>query len=205
MSAPINPLTDPAYAFDLVRPSFQLEVEQKVAIVLNFRRKAKPTVESIQGAGLITGPTLSEQQWKQFTANRTTSTFGNIWKHYIEYTSNAFTGCAGAVVLLLDQDQPHPVQHCDFGKVVAVHSGSHPFLPAHNLGFQVRSHPDFLGVLKRSKSMMQRSWLAFSQYFLLSLSTKERTERPKTLPLRIEIEYKYDFIWGSCSALSRNK
>jgi len=64
VSDPIIPLTDPAYALDLVRSTFKQYVEQKVGIAVNFRRKTKPTAFSIKGAGPAAfGPTrLSEQQ-----------------------------------------------------------------------------------------------------------------------------------------------
>lgn len=45
---------------------------------------------------------------------------------HIEYSINSFTGCSGAIVFLLDKDQPASVDASDFGKAVAVHSGAHP-------------------------------------------------------------------------------
>ena len=48
---------------------------------------------------------------------------------------NSFTGCSGAIVFLLDRNQPESVQQCDYGKAVAVHGGCHPFIITHNLGF----------------------------------------------------------------------
>jgi len=91
---------------------------------------------------------MSEQKIEEIygtpnSVNIYTGMITYVGKDHIEYTCNAFTGCSGAVVFLLDQDQPPSVQRSDYGKAVAVHSGSHPFLPARNFGFLVRSHPDF--------------------------------------------------------------
>lgn len=146
-----NPLTDPAYAFDLVGPQFKPMKDQKVAIVVNFRRKAKPTTESIKGAGppviddddLLANVKIEEIYGKPDSVNIYTGKITYVGKQHIEYTCNTFTGCSGALVFLLDEDQPNSVQRCDYGKAIAVHSGSHPFLPNRNFGFLVRSHPFF--------------------------------------------------------------
>jgi hypothetical protein len=149
ISTPKPPLTDPGYAFDLVRTTFKLETEQRVGIAVNFRREAKPTATSIKGAGPdVLRPTLCEQQiediyGKPDYVNIYTGKITYVGKDHIEYTCNTFTGCSGAIVFLLDQAQPNSVQRCDWGKAVAVHAGSHPFLPARNFGFKIRSHPGF--------------------------------------------------------------
>eukprot|EP00978_Attheya_sp_CCMP212_P017305 scaffold46056_cov48-Attheya_sp.AAC.1 len=113
------PLTDPAYAFDLVRPKFKLKVGQKVAIAVNFRPKAKPTKESIKGSGpKIPGRDVSEQALEDIygkpdCVNVYTGTITFVGVKDIEYSCNAFSGCSGAVVFLLDKDQPDSVQACD--------------------------------------------------------------------------------------------
>lgn len=151
ISKPMIPLTDPAYAFDLVRPKFKLKVGQKVAIAVNFRPKAKPTKESIKGSGpKIPGRDVSEQALEDIygkpdCVNVYTGTITFVGEKHIEYSCNTFSGCSGAVVFLLDKDQPDDsVQACDWGKAIAIHSGSHPFLPNRNFGFKLRSHPYFM-------------------------------------------------------------
>ena len=57
---------------------------------------------------------------------------------HIEYDINSFTGCAVAIVFLLDENQPGSVQEGDYGKAIAVHGGAHPTLTNRNLGFQLR-------------------------------------------------------------------
>ena len=149
ISNPRNPLTDPAYSFELVRPKFNLEVGQKVAIAVNFRPKAKPNKQSIKGSGpAIPGREVSEKDiegiyGKPDCVNVYTGTITYVGKDHIEYTCNTFTGCSGAIVFLLDGNQPDSVQQCDWGKCIAVHSGSHPYLPNRNFAFKLRSHPYF--------------------------------------------------------------
>jgi hypothetical protein len=122
ISTPKTPLTDPAYAFDLVRTTFKLETEQRVGIAVNYRRKAKPTATSIKEAGPdVLRPTLSEQQiediyGKHDYVNIYTGKITYVGKDHIEYTCNTFTGCAGAIVFLPDQAQPNSVQRCAWGK-----------------------------------------------------------------------------------------
>jgi len=61
-----------------------------------------------------------------------TETITYVGTDYIKYTLNSCTGCSGAVVFLLDQNQPASVQQSDLGRAVAIHSGSHPVLQDRN-------------------------------------------------------------------------
>lgn len=150
ISKPLNPLTDPAYSFDLVRPNFRPQIGQNVAIAVNFRRRAKPNKQTIKGAGPdIPGHEFSEEDIERIygkpdCVNVYTGTITFVGESHIEYSCNTFTGCSGAIVFLLDKHQPDSVQPCDWGKAIAVHSGSHPYLPNRNLGFKLRSHPYFV-------------------------------------------------------------
>lgn len=59
--------------------------------------------------------------------------------NHIEYDLNTFTGCAGAIVFLLDKHQPESVDPSDFGKAIAVHAGAHPAAVDRNIGFLLSS------------------------------------------------------------------
>ena len=119
--------------------------------MVNFRRKTKPTTDSIKGAGPpvieeddpLANVKFEEIYGKPDSVIIYTGKITDVGKQHIEYTCNAFTGCSGALVFLLDKDQPNSVQRCDYGKAIAIHSGSHPFLPSRNFGFLLRSHPYF--------------------------------------------------------------
>jgi hypothetical protein len=64
-----------------------------------------------------------------------TGTVTKVCGDHIEYDINAYTGCSGAIVFLLDTDQPASVRDVDHGKAIAVHAGAHPTLVNRNLGF----------------------------------------------------------------------
>ena len=153
---PSVPLTDTAYAFQLLRTKLKLEVGMKVGIAVNFRRKAKPTESTVKGSGPNMQTPMLEKLARDKVSmediygepdrvNVYTGEITYVGKDHIEYSCNTFTSCSGAIVFLLDKNQPGSVQRCDFGKAVAVHSGSHPFLPTRNYGFRIRSHPAFEG------------------------------------------------------------
>jgi V8-like Glu-specific endopeptidase len=56
---------------------------------------------------------------------------GDVFSHSI----NTYEGCSGAVVFLLDKDQPaESVQEEDFGKAIGVHAAGYS---PHNLGMTV--------------------------------------------------------------------
>ena len=147
-----EPLTDPDSAFELVRPNLKVAVGMKVGIAVNFRRKAKPTEESVTGAGRY-GPMLEKLARENVSlqdiygeperVNVYTGKITFVGTDHIEYDCNSFSSCSGAIVFLLDNNQESPVQRCDHLKAVAVHSGSHPYLPQRNYGFLLRSHPVF--------------------------------------------------------------
>ncbi|KAL3908894.1 MAG: hypothetical protein SGILL_008308, partial [Bacillariaceae sp.] len=143
----VGPLTDMVTtgatsefaSFGAVRRSFRLEVGQKVGIAVIFTIKSKPTKFSVAGVG-EREKNISEDKLQKLygvpnEVNIYTGTITYVGEHHIEYDMNTFTGCSGAIVFLLDRNQPKSVQQCDYGKAVAVHGGSHPFIVARNLGF----------------------------------------------------------------------
>jgi hypothetical protein len=142
--------TKPFYSFSLVRENFTLKVGQKVGIAVLFTEQTKPNKFTIAGCGeeeiLITEDKIREIYGEPNQVNIYTGEITYVGASHIEYSFNSFTGCSGAVVFLLDQNQPESVQSCDFGHAVAIHSGAHPFLQNRNYGFAIRNHPAFAAV-----------------------------------------------------------
>lgn len=60
-----------------------------------------------------------------------------VGRDHVEHNINTFTGCAGAIIFLLDKDQPSSVTSHDCGKAIAVHAGAHPTLRTRNLAFKL--------------------------------------------------------------------
>jgi hypothetical protein len=133
-------------SFSLVRNNFTLEVGQKVGIAVLFTESTKPnkfTIAGFQHVLPMSETLIREIYGKPYEVNIYTRHITYVGASHIEYTFNAFTGCSGAVVFLLDKNQPESVQECDWGHAVAIHSGAHPFLQNRNYGFVIRDHPDF--------------------------------------------------------------
>jgi hypothetical protein len=65
-----------------------------------------------------------------------------VGEHHIEYDVNSFKGCSGAIVFLLDTDQPNDsgVTVKDYGTAIAVHAGGHPY-KVKNIGFKLSAKP----------------------------------------------------------------
>jgi hypothetical protein len=133
-------MTNEAVSFELVRQSFRFEKGQRIGIAVFMRRS--PT--------LTTASHSTEHPLRNVIEQVLRSVFGepgnvNIYTgkitltgdSHIEYDINAFTGCSGAIVFLLDRDQPSSVEQVDYGKAIAVHAGAHPTLVNRNLGFKL--------------------------------------------------------------------
>jgi len=145
-------ITSERHTFELVRDTFRLEKGQKIAVAILFNAASKPNQRTVAGAG-ENSKKISEQKLVDVyglpnVVNIYTGKITHVGEQHIEYDVNAFTGCSGAIVFLLDKDQPPSVQSCDHGKAIAVHVGSHPFLPNRNFGFQIRMAADLLEALK---------------------------------------------------------
>lgn len=142
LAYPQEGITSERHTFELVRESFQFEIGQKVGIAVLFTSESKPTSRTVAGVGedtvRINDTELEAIYGLPDVVNIYTGRITHSGSEHIEYDINTFTGCSGATVFLLDQDQPSSVQRCDFGKAVAVHAGSHPNLANRNLGFSIR-------------------------------------------------------------------
>lgn len=138
----ISGLSGLADSFDEVRSTFQCERGQKVGITVLFSEDSKPNKKTIQGVGgpvqAATEGIIAEIYGAPNVPHVYTGTITYVGEKHIEYTINSFTSCSGAIVFLLDKDQPASVQDCDFGKAIAVHGGAHPTLSNRNVGFLLR-------------------------------------------------------------------
>ena len=126
-------------SFEAVRSSFRFKEGQKVGIAVFFTKNSRPTKSRVAGVG-ETEKDISEEDLRKIygepdKVNIYTGKITHVGQHHIEYDINTFTGCSGAIVFLLDRNQPDSVQQCDYGKAIAVHGGAHPFINARNLGF----------------------------------------------------------------------
>jgi len=94
----------------------------------------------------ISNEQLDEIYGKPNEVNIYTGEITHVGEKHIEYDINSFTSCSGAIVFLLDKDQPESVDpRLDHGKAVAIHAGAHPFMNARNLGFKLRGNVACLG------------------------------------------------------------
>jgi len=112
---------------------------------VSFPQEAKPTKKSVAGAFEdevdVADAQLKTIYGEHGQVNICTGEILHVGKDFIEHDINSFTGCAGAVVFLLDMGQPDSVDPSDYGKAVAIHSGAHPVIGDRNVGFLISSHP----------------------------------------------------------------
>jgi hypothetical protein len=143
-----HPAVAPQLSFEKVRNSFIPKIGHKVGIAALFDEDTKPTKETVAGAYEtevdISTTDIARIYGKPGKVNIYTGTINYVGVTHIEYDINTFTGCSGAVVFLLDQNQPEDsVRMCDFGAAVAIHSGAHPSMGDRNFGFMLNSSPFF--------------------------------------------------------------
>lgn len=127
-------------SFDLVRDDFVLEQGQQIGMAVHMKRK--PTLMTVRHSAdhrpvNVTDEDLQTIFGNPGNVNIYTGRITLAGDHHIEYDINSFTGCSGAIVFLLDSDQPGSVREGDYGKAVAVHGGAHPTLVNRNLGFKL--------------------------------------------------------------------
>ena len=146
---PMHSATDSNQSFSKIRQGFTLEKGQKVGIAVMFDEDSKPTKKTIGGAfeqGLevnISELDIERIYGQPGKVNIYTGEIIYVGEKHIEYSINSFTGCSGAIVFLLDKDQPPSVDPSDWGRAVAIHSGAHPTLGDRNYGLLINHHPSF--------------------------------------------------------------
>eukprot|EP00978_Attheya_sp_CCMP212_P008041 scaffold18738_cov57-Attheya_sp.AAC.1 len=153
IDSPEIPVTQPFFSFSLVRKTFKPEIHQKVGIAIIFTEDSKPTEKTIQGCG---GPVklkdfdenlkMEDIYGTPGQVNIYTGKITYVSDYHIEYDINTFSGCSGAVVFLLDQNQPEGVHQCDWGKAIVIHSSGHPSRFNRNYGFLLHAHPELADI-----------------------------------------------------------
>ena len=153
---PSNPCCRAEHSFDRVRKTLKLEKGMKVGMAVVFSKLSKPTPETITGnnKNVKLPPDFQQDDIiENFFGlpdqlNIYTGEILYVGPNFIEYNINSFTGCcAGAIVFLLDQNQPPSVDAAaDYGTAVAIHSAAHPVLTDRNYGFLINEHPVFKGL-----------------------------------------------------------
>jgi hypothetical protein len=150
---PENPATSAQLSFARAREKFELRKGQKVGIAVMFNEDSKPTKKTIAGAfeGIdfeleISVADVQRIYGKPGKVNIYTGEIKFVGEMHIEYDINSFTGCSGAVVFLLDENQPEDlVQRCDWGAAVAIHAGAHPSQGDRNYSFMIKHHASLWG------------------------------------------------------------
>jgi hypothetical protein len=138
-------MTNEFASFELVRPDFQLKKNQNIAIVVYFAEEAAPNKTTISADAAnplnYTNDEIQELYGKPLQPNIYTGTITRAEENeeHIEYDINTFTGCSGAIVFLLDKQEPGSgVEERDHGKAIAIHAGRHPGLLDRNFGFALK-------------------------------------------------------------------
>lgn len=124
-------------AFDRVRDDFRYEVGQKVgmAIFTTGMLLSPETTKSYPGEFDLKSIYGTQGGVKVYTGAIT-----SVGDDFIEYDVNTALGFSGAVVFLLDRNQPQSVRPTDYGAAVAIHAGNPNSFLFSNFGFLLRSH-----------------------------------------------------------------
>jgi hypothetical protein len=100
-----------------------------------FGRRSNPSPVTVAGSG-ENAKQISEEKFVNIHdrpgevnmySNMYTWEITKVRGEYIEYDVNAFTGCYGESIFLLDEDQPEgSVKPCDHGRAVVMYARPHP-------------------------------------------------------------------------------
>jgi hypothetical protein len=153
LTNPENSATSAQLSFTMARKNVELRKGQKVGIAVMFNEDSKSTKKTIAGAfeGIyfkleISVADIERIYGKPEKVNIYTGEIKLVGEMHIEYDINSFTGCSGAVVFLLDENQPEDsVQQCDWGAAVAIHAGAHPSQGDRNYGFMIKHYASLWG------------------------------------------------------------
>ncbi|KAL3903806.1 MAG: hypothetical protein SGILL_010307 [Bacillariaceae sp.] len=145
IKSPSEFVTEKKKSFARVRKGFRPARGQKVGIAVWFPEESKPNQTTVAGAFEskidISDDLLRAIFGEHGRVNIYTGVIKYVGGNFIEYDINSFTGCSGAIVFLLDCDQPDSVDPHDYGKAIAIHCGAHPTVGDRNVGFLINSHP----------------------------------------------------------------
>jgi len=125
-------------SFDLAN-DFKFEVGQNIGIAVFS--KHKPTqvtaIYDPEHPSNYSTTKLKEVFGEAEQVNVYTGKIILVGGTHIEHDINTFTGCSGAIIFLLDKEQPSSVKNHHWGRAVAVHVGSHPSMRTRNIGFKL--------------------------------------------------------------------
>jgi hypothetical protein len=123
-------------SFQMVREDFKLKKGQKIGIAV-----CMPPIDGVRSSLQKKYPSLNATLLDDIyglstgrLVNVYTGEINRVGSSHIEYNNNSFEGCSGAIVFLLDKNQPASVKESDYGCAIAVHAGAHPFYER-NLAF----------------------------------------------------------------------
>ena len=139
MTSESDGITNAKYSFELAGDGYEFKVGQRVGIAVF--NTVQPTAKSASPHPNVPLP-LTPDQLKEIYGEALekkvyAGTITFVGEHHVEYDINAFEGCAGAIVFLLDVDQHESVSPQDYGNAIGVHTGKHPSLSDRNIGFRL--------------------------------------------------------------------
>lgn len=116
-------------SFERLRSDFILEAGQKIGVGVYYRPEF--TVDKDKA-----GVTFSVM--KEITEDEVKDAFGEpgmihiytgeikqVFPKHFEHTINTLRGCSGAIIFLLDTEQPESVKPNDYGCAIGIHTGGH--------------------------------------------------------------------------------
>lgn len=125
---PSHFMTAKSTSFEMIDDHFELAPGQRIAIAVS---RCSPV--NIELTGIDTSTVEATKQFDpkrycgtELTSNIQTGTIidvtgdGSFFAHDI----NTYKGCSGAIVFLLDKNQPESVREQDYGKAIAVHGAA---------------------------------------------------------------------------------
>ena len=126
-------LSQEFFLFERVADNFSLVVGQKIGLVVY-------NVSDVSAESAM-APEISAAQLRKIYGGKGdvvihTGEILAVGEKHIEYDINSYGGCSGALLFLLDRNQPGSVPSSEYGKAVAVHSSGHPLSNIdRNIGF----------------------------------------------------------------------
>ena len=141
--------------FLAVANDFKYEVGMKIGIVTLSTIGASmedALVEKEEG-DLVEGIELSDIYGEPNEVNIYTGEITGVGEDYFEHNINTFPGLSGAIVFLLDQEQPEYVSREDYKKAIGVHVG-HKAVLKQNIAFKLAVETSVETPIKQQ----QKSW-----------------------------------------------
>ena len=119
--------------FKLVREDFEYTIGQKIAMIV-ITDHIVVNLDTVQGGS---DTDVRKEYGAPGLTKIYTGEISSVGKIHIEHTINTAKGFAGAIIFLLDQNQPETVLTEDYGRAIAIHAGGHPTLSNRNIGFKL--------------------------------------------------------------------